>query len=439
MPKSVLIESHNRTLAAGTGIATFARNLSGVVRQLGFRTSGLVEAPPTGLNSADPKLREILYYDAEFPGRPSLRERIIRGYYAATGAPGAISASLAPRPSIVVAKHPPPDDLEAIYAAPRLFYRARHHFLRYHALARVKVAERPDIFHATHVTPLRVAGCANIATIHDLVPLRLPYSTLDDKTMMFNVLTKLCKEADHIVTVSEFSRRDIMNMFGVSEDRITNTYQSVHYPDAFKDADEDAVNAEIGPSFQLEYKEFFLFLGAIEPKKNVKLLIEAYAASGVQTPLILVGGPGWLCDEELEMIDSERFLSYRVIGSRIIPERRVRRLPYVQPRTLAALIRGAKAVLFPSLYEGFGLPVVEAMALGTAVMTSNSSCLPEVAGGAALLVDPSDRDSIKRGIRALDSDPDLRADLVSRGRVRARFFSQANYAERISSVYEKLL
>jgi glycosyltransferase involved in cell wall biosynthesis len=403
---------------------------------LGF---GLVEAPPNGLSSVNPKLREILYYDAEFPGRPSLRERAIRGYYAAVGAPGGIVAQLAPRPTFVMAKHPLPDDLDEIYAAPRLFYRAHHHFLRYHALARVKVEARPDIFHATHVTPLRVAGCANIVTIHDLVPLRLPYSTLDDKTMMFNLLTKLCKEADHIVTVSEFSRRDIISMFGVSEDRITNTYQSVSYPDSYKDADEEAVNAEIGPSFQLEWKEYFLFLGAIEPKKNIKLLIEAYAASGVQTPLILVGGPGWLCDEELEMIHSERFLSYRVIGSRIIPERRVRRLPYVHPRTLAALIRGAKAVLFPSLYEGFGLPVVEAMALGTAVMTSNAACLPEVAGGAALLVDPSDRDSIKRGILALDSDSDLRADLVSRGRVRAQFFSQANYAERVSSVYAQVL
>jgi glycosyltransferase involved in cell wall biosynthesis len=102
-------------------------------------------------------------------------------------------------------------------------------------------------------------------------------------------------------------------------------------------------------------------------------------------------------------------------------------------------VRGAKAVLFPSLYEGFGLPLVEAMSLGTAALTSNSSSLPEIAGGAALLVDPMDQDSIARGIRTLDADADLRKDLARRGQERAKFFSDANYAARLQSIYAKYL
>src|SRR5690606_34333560 len=112
---------------------------------------------------------------------------------------------------------------------------------------------------------------------------------------------------------------------------------------------------------------------------------------------------------------------------------------YVPSQLLHSLIRGAKAVLFPSLYEGFGLPVLEAMTLGTPVLTSNTSSVPEVAGDAALLVDPYNVTDIAKGIEALDGNEALRAELRARGSKRAALFSEAEYTRRLAAVYEKVL
>ena len=110
--------------------------------------------------------------------------------------------------------------------------------------------------------------------------------------------------------------------------------------------------------FGLEPNGYFLFFGAVEPKKNVSRLIDAYAASGVKAPLIIAGGLGWAYEEEVQQIDQEHFTSWRLRDDEIRRVRRVRRLDHVPLNHLVALIRGARAVLFPSLYEGFGLPVL---------------------------------------------------------------------------------
>ena len=143
-------------------------------------------------------------------------------------------------------------------------------------------------------------------------------------------------------------------------------------------------------------------------------------------------------EREAKKIESEQFLNYRVDGSLIRPERTVRRFPYLPLDHLVSLIRGARAVLFPSLYEGFGLPVLEAMLLGTPVMTSNVSSLPEIAGDAALLVDPYDVEAMSRAIRDLDADNGLRSELAARGRLRAEVFSAKAYERRLTSLYAVL-
>jgi glycosyltransferase involved in cell wall biosynthesis len=143
-------------------------------------------------------------------------------------------------------------------------------------------------------------------------------------------------------------------------------------------------------------------------------------------------------EREVEKIADERFLSYTLADATISPMRRVRQIPYLPLSQLVSLIRGARGVLFPSLYEGFGLPVLEAMMLGAPVITSNVSSLPEIAGDAALLVDPFDVDDIARAIRALDNDKDLRAELGQRGVRRAAKFSPQAYDDRISALYRRL-
>ncbi len=133
----------------------------------------------------------------------------------------------------------------------------------------------------------------------------------------------------HIVTVSEFSMRDIIDLTGIDEDRITNTYQSVSFPPHILERQVSAVAHDIEALFGLTYGEYFLFVGALEPKKNVTRLIDAYATSGVKRPLIIAGGDGWMNGRETQKISSERFLSYRVDGAIIRPERSVRRLSYL--------------------------------------------------------------------------------------------------------------
>jgi glycosyltransferase involved in cell wall biosynthesis len=230
-----------------------------------------------------------------------------------------------------------------------------------------------------------------------------------------------------------------MQFFGVSEDRVTNTYQAINIPRRFLDTSLDQVTGMIANAFELDYEDYFLFVGAIEPKKNLSRLIDAYAASGTKRPLVIAGGLGWQYESDVEKINDERFLRYQLTGNVISPRRRIRHLSYVPFEQLVALIRGARALLFPSLYEGFGLPVLEAMQLGAPVMTSNVASLPEVAGDAAVLVDPLDIGDMARAIKTLDDDGDLRAELRARGRERALRFSPEKYRERVTELYRRLL
>jgi glycosyltransferase involved in cell wall biosynthesis len=181
-------------------------------------------------------------------------------------------------------------------------------------------------------------------------------------------------------------------------------------------------------------REYVLFFGALEPKKNVRRLIDAYLASGADVPLVLVVAGGWQNDVETRLLaerNESEGLSKRA-------GRGIHRLDYVSLATLVTLIRGARAVIFPSLYEGFGLPVLEAMVLGTPVVASREAAVPEVAGDAALLVDPYDIDHIARGIATIVNDADLRAELARRGPVQAAKFSAERYRERVAKVYAAL-
>jgi len=274
--------------------------------------------------------------------------------------------------------------------------------------------------------------------LHDLVPLRLPYTTLDHKRYYFRLIRRLTKSADHIVTVSEASKKDIVNLFGISESRVSNTYQAVDIPARLRNKPIGDVKSDVEGTFGLQYKRYFLFFGAIEPKKNVGRMIESYLASGVEDPLVIVGKKAWKSDEELRLISDNDHVRYLLTNGNITERRfRVLQIDYAPFPLLVSLIRGAKAVLFPSLYEGFGLPALESMSLGTPVLTSNTASMPEVVGDAALQVDPYDTRALVEGIRALDSDADLRGRLAEAGPVRAEDFSPERYQARLTEVYSK--
>lgn len=435
----ILYEAHNLALRSGTGIATYARALAQAAGRLGYDVDGLFGVE-RGLTRGNDRLNEVLAFDAVNEDElPSPLEVAWRYLHYPFNALGGLRPVELPRSGLVMG--PIADALrpfQRVFAATRLIDVAEAHFKIYGRFVQLKLDVCPSLFHATQVAPLAVKGCPNIYTIHDLVPLRLPYTTLDNKKYFYRLLTSLARTADHVVTVSEYSRRDIIEHLGIDERRVTNTYQAVDIPTEVLARSDDEVADELAKLFGLQFGGYFLFYGALEPKKNVSNLVDAYAASGSKLPLIVAGGGGWQNRTDLRKIRNERFVNFRIDGDIVRRERQVRRLEYLPRDQLFTLIRGARALLFPSIYEGFGLPVIEAMALGTPVVTSNVSSLPEVAGDAALLVDPYSIDDITRAIRAIEADADLRGALIERGRGQARTFSTDAYDERLRQLYKKI-
>jgi glycosyltransferase involved in cell wall biosynthesis len=439
MPHRVIFDGLNLALEEGTGVATYARMLTQVARDLGHEV-GVVYGSPQA-PSRNPVLREIAFFDEKRAIKRPLPAEILNyivdqvRYYLPVR-PTTVELS-----GVVVARQfdstlPAHDH---IFVTRNLFANARSHFARTKGFVDLIFDPRPDIFHCTYQLPLRSKSACNVYTIHDLVPLRLPFTTLDNKRRMFHLLKKITAEADHIVTVSENTKRDIIELLGVDEKRITNTYQAVSFPKEDILRSEATIAEQLVGSFGLGLHEYLLFFGALEPKKNIGRLIEAYLASGVDIPLVLVAGEGWHNESETTLIEELRESEPRSTGlNQTRLRRRVRRFRYVRPSTLITLIRGARAIVFPSLYEGFGLPVLEAMILGTPVVTSRESSLPEIAGDAALLVDPYDADDIARAITTIVNDADLRAELSRRGRAQAAKFSVERYRERIGALYASL-
>lgn len=440
MTPKILFELFNMTVPGGTGIATYARHLCSTAQDLGYEAEGLLHSYRP-IDTRDSVLAEVGFFDAR-NRKPSAFDRYVTlNWRKAIGAPAGIRAVALPGDSIVVGSEALRNlkALKRLFVAPMFMDITRFHFKRYGRSARLKVDSAPDIFHATQPIPLRVAGARNIYTIHDIVPLRLPYTTLDDKKFFLNMVRHLGQTADRIVTVSESSRDDLINICGIAPDKVVNTYQSVSFPEQLL-AQSDVETARlVEQSFGLKSGDYYLFYGALEPKKNVGRLIDAYIASGSKRSLILAGGLGWEYQGDLEKIEENRSNALRIDGRRIVPDERIRRLQHLPLFQLVALIRNARAVVFPSLYEGFGLPVIESMLLRTPVATSNSSSLAEIAGEAALLVDPGDIRSIMAAIQKLDEDDALCAELAQRGPAQAAKFSPAAHKERLRRVYDEAL
>ncbi|MEH3039424.1 MAG: glycosyltransferase family 1 protein [Sphingomonas paucimobilis] len=427
--KHILIDGYNLSLEKGTGVATYARNLSLEIGRIGHRTSVLYGS--SGVRARDPLLQEIGFFDGEAHVRRSrLRDALgIVSPRAARAAAVPVSGRVVTRQFDARLPHH-----DALYNADNVFRRAHGRFHAWGSSTPVDLPVRPDIAHWTYPLPVHVRGAANLYTLHDLVPLRLPYTTLDNKRRYLALIRRIARTADHIVTVSECSRRDIIDLIGLAPDRVTNTYQSVDIPARYRTMPEEQVVREVEGALGVGFKGYFVFWGSIEPKKNIGRMIEAYLASGVATPLVIVGAQAWRAEGELRMLDAlkgDRKAKGDTRRARVI------QLPYAPFGLLVSLIRGAKAALFPSLYEGFGLPVLEAMLLGTPVLCSDTASLPEVAGDAALCVDPYDTAAIAAALRMLDADTGLRDDLVRRGTDRAALFSPERYRTRLAALYER--
>lgn len=437
MPK-VLIDGYNLALEKGTGVATYARNLSYELHEMGHEVSVLYGN--RGGTSRDKLLREISFFNQSDERRnPTLAllaraPQIVPSPFGLRGVEVPITGKVVSRN--FDSRMPKFDHL---YNCRSAFERAITAFYFWEFFSTVRLPEQPDLVHWTFPLPMRAKRTPNIYTLHDVVPLRLPYTTLDDKKRYLSLLKKLDKVADHFVTVSECSKRDLIDIVGISEDRITNTYQSVEIPEKYREKPEDQLVREIEGTIGVGHKDYFLYWGAIEPKKNIGRMIEAYLTSNINARLVIVGARAWRSKGELRYLDNNNVVDNSGIKSNVSTGDRVVLLNYMTFEMLVSLIRGAKAAIFPSIYEGFGLPALEAMSLGTPVICSNTSSLPEVVGDAAVMVDPYDPGAIAAAIREVDADEDLRAELSRCGRVQAAQFSRDRYRSKLKALYDRFL
>jgi len=233
------------------------------------------------------------------------------------------------------------------------------------------------------------------------------------------------RQSHRILTVSEASKRDILRFFGVAADKVSVVYNAID--ERFWVEPSADVVTNVRERFQLDHG-FILYAGTIKPHKNLVRLIEAFATlrrDGFDHLTLLIIG------DEISKLPALR----RAVHSHKL-HKHVRFLGFVPDDTLAVLYRLAGVFVFPSLYEGFGLPPLEAMASGTPVVTSNISSLPEVVGDAALLVDPYDVGSIVDGMRRVLTDTRLAAEMRKKGLVRAREFSWERSVSRTHDIYK---
>lgn len=424
----VAIDGYNLSLLQGTGVATYARNLSRILRLSGAEVYPIYGKKfPRSKDIPD----EIGFFDSFRVKRRGLAQRGVDlagdlvGSIAMLGGSNVTARSIKLSGIVdtrqIAGMLPEWDGLLNIQGG---YEAAEIAFLLRRRLVNMRLEQAVDVFHSTYPLPIGCRDAVQVCTIHDLVPLILPFTTLDHKASYGGLIRRIIEHYDLIFTVSESTKRDLIKLFDVPDKKIWVTWQGVTIPDRYLGMSDSDTGSYLKSAYDLSPKGYVLFVGAIEPKKNVGRLLEAYMTADVDLPLVLVGKKGWLYKNEIRLLGRSGKRNSKVI-----------RIPYAAFETLVRLYRGARALIFPSLYEGFGLPPLEAMLLGCPVITSNQSSLPEVCGDAALYVDPYDVNDIAAAIRTIVSDDKLCADLIEKGYRQGRMFSVEKYQQRLMEGY----
>jgi glycosyltransferase involved in cell wall biosynthesis len=283
---------------------------------------------------------------------------------------------------------------------------------------------RADLFHATDFVAPLPNPTPTVVTIHDLSFLRRPELVTPQAARYYAQVPRSVRRARAVIAVSSATARDVVTMLGVPQDRVHVVPLAADA--TFRPLDDEGLLRTARDRYRLPGR-FVLFVGTREPRKNLGALIDACAGireGDGSLPLVLVGEEGWLAS------DLER---------RVREEEHVRVLGPVAADELVAIYNLATVVALPSLDEGFGLPVVEAMACGTPVVCSDRGALPEVAGDAAILVDPHDVGGIAAALRSVMEDESLRERMRQRGLARSATFGWDRTAEETAAVYRSAL
>ncbi|MBU0494107.1 MAG: glycosyltransferase family 4 protein [Chloroflexi bacterium] len=303
-----------------------------------------------------------------------------------------------------------------------------HHRLEQLALPLEIWPLKLDLLHSPDYIPPFRRNCRSVITVHDLAFLHYPEHLTGDSLRYYGQIDRAVCDAEGIIAVSHSTQRDLMNLLGVPAHRVTVVHEAanqVFRPLAVADL------APVRARYDLP-EQFILFLGTIEPRKNLPTLIQAYRLLRLHggpavSPLVVAGAKGWLFDSVFALVE-QLGLADHVLFTGSVPWSDV-----------PAFYNLATVFCFPSLYEGFGLPPLEAMACGTPVVAADVSSIPEVVGDAGLLVDPNDAEALSEALGRVLQDEALRQDLHHRGLARAAEFSWDRAARETLAVYRQVM
>ena len=289
--------------------------------------------------------------------------------------------------------------------------------------------DQPDIVHGTDHFVYPNPKSRNIMTIHDLTFVKYPnYVPTIVKTYLDRIKNCL-KFTDAIITFSENTKRDLVELLEIDPDKIYITYQASRYHKDYL-SNQQIADLKVSVSYDFS-KPYFLFVSTLEPRKNVIGLIQAFnylkQHYKIEHQLVLIGQTGWKYQPILEAINQS---PYRA---------EIHHLNYLTDDLVALFYTQAEAFIYPSFYEGFGLPVLEAMTLGAPVITSNSSSLPEITGNSALLINPNDSMELADAMLNVVRDRVLRDNLIVKGKDQASKFSWEKTAQATLNVYRSVL
>jgi len=287
---------------------------------------------------------------------------------------------------------------------------------------------RIDLYHATDfVLPPTLQSTKTLLTVHDLSFVRVPETASPSlKAYLDRVVPLSVKRADHILADSQATKDDLMELYGVTPEKITVLLTGVDKRFQPSNIGELTMRSK----YALSDRPYLFTIGTVQPRKNYARIIHSLAklrAEGHDLDLVIAGGRGWLEDPIYQAIQETQMMDY------------VKLIGFADDEDIPTLYTQAKCVVFPSLYEGFGYPVLEGMACGTPVVTSNVSSLPEVAGDAALMVNPYDVDAITNAIRSIITDSELRKTLTERGFEQIKQFTWEKSARQLHQIYTDLL
>jgi glycosyltransferase involved in cell wall biosynthesis len=285
-----------------------------------------------------------------------------------------------------------------------------------------------DVVHSPFFNAPKEHHGALVVTIYDVSFLLQPqFHTEANRLHCLQGTLNAALYADRIIAISQQTKTDLMDYFSISEERIRvihPAHRRIYYPERDVEVIRDVLE-RLGV-----FHNFILFVGSHEPRKNLRTLLQAYATyvtrhAGKEL-LVVAGGKGWLNDDLLQ------------VAAELGIAQRVKFLGYVQEADLRVLYSAAKLFVYPSIYEGFGLPPLEAMACGAPVITSNTSALPEVVGDAALLIDPHNSEALCQAMQTVLCDDELRLKMRQQSFARAKLFSWEQTAGATLAVYEEI-